>query len=198
MRLYRALLHLYPAGFRAEYADDLCALFALRRAQASNPFAVLALWLDAIADTCSSAIAAHWDILRRDLAWSARSLRRSPAFALTAIAVSALGIGATTAAFTLADHVLLRPLPYADSARLVKIWEDDSAARLSPHRSLSRQLPRLEAPLPLLRRRRSLVGSRRQSLPGRQSRAARRRRNHRRPAAHARHTTRAWTRLHPG
>ena len=127
MRLYRALLHLYPAGFRAEYAEDLCALFALRRAQASNPFAVLALWLEAIADTCSSAVPAHWDILRRDLAWSARSLRRSPAFTLTVIAVSALGIGATTAAFTLADHVLLRPLPYADSDRLVKIWEDYSA-----------------------------------------------------------------------
>jgi len=127
MRLYRTLLHLYPAGFRAEYAEDLCALFALRRAQASNPFAVLALWLEAIADTCSSAVPAHWDILRRDLAWSARSLRRSPAFALTVIAVSALGIGATTAAFTLADHVLLRPLPYADSDRLVKIWEDNSA-----------------------------------------------------------------------
>ena len=126
MRLYRALLHLYPAGFRAEYAADLCALFALRLEQASNPFTILLLWLDAIADIFSSAIAAHWDILRRDLAWSARSLRRSPAFTFTAIAVSALGIGATTAAFTLADHVLLRPLPYADSARLVKIWEDDS------------------------------------------------------------------------
>ena len=127
MRLYRALLHLYPAGFRAEYAEDLCAIFALRRAQASNPFAVLALWLEAIADTCSSAVPAHWDILRRDLVWSARSLRRTPAFALTVIAVSALGIGATTAAFTLADHVLLRPLPYADADRLVKIWEDNSA-----------------------------------------------------------------------
>ncbi len=126
MRLYRALLHLYPAGFRAEYAADLCALFALRLEQASNPFTILLLWLDAIADIFSSAIAAHWDILRRDLAWSARSLRRSPAFTFTAIAVSALGIGATTAAFTLADHVLLRPLPYADSDRLVKIWEDDS------------------------------------------------------------------------
>jgi predicted permease len=126
MRLYRALLHLYPAGFRAEYAAALCALFALRLEQASNPLALILVWLDAIADTCSSAIAAHWDIFCRDLAWAARSLRRSPAFTCTAIAVSALGIGATTAAFTLADHVLLRPLPYVDSARLVKIWEDDS------------------------------------------------------------------------
>lgn len=126
MRLYRALLHLYPASFRAEYGADLCALFALRRTQASNPLAVLALWLEAIADACSSALPAHWDILRHDVAWAARSLRRSPAFTLTAILVAALGIGAATAAFTLADHVLLRPLPYADSGRLVTIWEDQS------------------------------------------------------------------------
>ena len=126
MRLYRALLHLYPASFRAEYGADLCALFALRRAQAANPLAVLALWLEAIADACTSAPPAHWDILRRDVVWAARSLRRSPAFTLTAILVAALGIGAATAAFTVADHVLLRPLPYAAPGRLVTIWEDQS------------------------------------------------------------------------
>ena len=120
---------------RAEYAAELCALFALRRSQATNAFAVLLVWLEAIADTVPSALAAHFDILRRDLGWAVRSLRRSPAFTLTAITVAALGIGATTAAFTLADHVLFRPLPYADSERLVKIWEDDSTrgyARLEP------------------------------------------------------------------
>lgn len=135
MRLYRALLHLYPAAFRAEYAEDLCALFALRRSQASNPFAVLALWLEAVADTVTSAIPVHLDILRQDLAWAARSLRRTPAFTTTAILVAALGIGATTAAFTLTDHVLLRPLPFADAGRLVKIWEDHSP------RGYSRQEP---------------------------------------------------------
>jgi putative ABC transport system permease protein len=41
--------------------------------------------------------------------------------------VTAIGIGATTAAFTLTDHVLLRPLPFADASRLVKIWEDHRA-----------------------------------------------------------------------
>jgi predicted permease len=146
MRLYRALLHLYPASFRAEYGADLCALFALRRTQATNPLAVLALWLEAIADACSSAPPAHWDILRQDVAWAARSLRRSPAFTLTAILVAALGIGAATAAFTLADHVLLRPLPYADSARLVKIWEDDSTrgyTRMDPSPANYRDWKRL-------------------------------------------------------
>ena len=127
MRLYRALLHLYPTSFRAEYGADLCALFELRRGQASNPLAVLALWLEAIADACSSALPAHWDILRQDAAWAARSLRRSPAFTLTVILVAALGIGAATAAYTLTDHVLLRPLPFANAERLVKIWEDQSA-----------------------------------------------------------------------
>jgi hypothetical protein len=123
MRLYRALLHLYPASFRAEYGEDLCALFARRRAQASNPFAVLALWLEAIADTLTSALPVHWDILRQDAVWALRSLGRSPAFTLTAILVAALGIGATTAAFSLTDHVLLRPLPFAGPERLVKFWK---------------------------------------------------------------------------
>src|SRR5690242_1971417 len=124
MLLYRLLLRLYPASFRAEYGDDLCALFARRRAETSNPFSLVVLWLEAVADTVTSAIPTHLDILRQDLRWSIRSLRRTPGFTLTAIAVAAIGIGATTAAFTLTDHVLLRPLPFAHPESLVKIWED--------------------------------------------------------------------------
>ena len=40
--------------------------------------------------------------------------------------VSALGVGAATAAFSVADHVLVRPLPFADADRLVKLWQDQS------------------------------------------------------------------------
>jgi predicted permease len=63
----------------------------------------------------------HLDILRQDLRQAFRSLRGSPGFSLTALMVTALGVGATTAAFTLTDHVLLRPLPFPESDRLVKI-----------------------------------------------------------------------------
>ena len=42
---------------------------------------------------------------------------------MTAIVVAALGIGATTAAFTMVDHVLIRPLGFADPDRIVKLYE---------------------------------------------------------------------------
>jgi len=127
MRVYRLLLHLYPASFRAEYGEDLCALFARRRGQASGIAGVIMLWAGALFDILRNAPAIHLDILRGDLAYAMRTLRRAPGFALTAIAVAALGIGATTAAFTLTDHVLLRPLPFRDEARLVKIWQEQRA-----------------------------------------------------------------------
>jgi predicted permease len=111
MWFYRLLLYLYPASFRAEYGEDLRACFARQSL------------LTVLADAVCNGPAAHFDILRKDLAYTLRTLRRSPGFAATAITVAAIGIGATTAAFTLTDHVLLRPLPFADSSRLVKIWE---------------------------------------------------------------------------
>jgi predicted permease len=124
MGLYRALLRLYPASFRGEYRDELCAVFAERRRRTSGVGPVAVLWLDAIRDVFVNAARVHADILRQDLRYARRGLTRKPGFAVTAVLVIALGIGANSAVFSLTDQVFLRPLPYADSDRLVKVWEN--------------------------------------------------------------------------
>ena len=61
------------------------------------------------------------DVIWQDLRFALRGFRRNPAFSLTAILVIALGIGATTAVFSVVDRLLFRSLPYPDSDRLVSI-----------------------------------------------------------------------------
>ena len=61
--------------------------------------------------------------LAQDLRYALRGLRRQPGHAAAAIITLTLGIGATTALFSVLDAVLLRPLPYPDPDRLVQVWE---------------------------------------------------------------------------
>src|SRR5215467_9670084 len=62
----------------------------------------------------------------RDLSYGIRIFRRNPGFYLLAVLIISLGVGATTAIFSLINGVLLNPLPYRDSARLTVIWSDFS------------------------------------------------------------------------
>jgi len=123
MRIYGALLHFYPVSFRAEYGEEMRAIFARRRRDATGPAAVAALWAATFFEVLLNAAAVHRDILGQDLRYTARSLRRTPGFALTVILVTALGVGANTAAFSVTDFVLIRPLPFAEPDRLVKLFE---------------------------------------------------------------------------
>jgi putative ABC transport system permease protein len=66
----------------------------------------------------------------QDIRFALRSFRRNPGFASVAVLTLALGIGATTAVFTVAKNVIFDPLPFADPDRLVMVWERNSAQNI--------------------------------------------------------------------
>jgi len=66
----------------------------------------------------------------QDLRFGFRVLRKSPAFTVSAVCALALGIGANSAVFSLVNGVLLRPLPFPESERLMNVWESDVKQKL--------------------------------------------------------------------
>ena len=67
------------------------------------------------------------DQFRQDVRYALRSVRRAPSFAIVAVLTLALGIGATTAIYSVVDAILLQPLPFSNSDRLVRLVENYTA-----------------------------------------------------------------------
>ena len=73
---------------------------------------------DAVRDVRTTVIESAWRETRHGI----RALRATPAFTGPAVIVLALGIGGTTAVFSVLDSLLLRPLPYPEAEALVRVW----------------------------------------------------------------------------
>lgn len=148
---YRLLLRLFPASFRAEYGEEMCAVFA-KRQRDENAFL---LWLSTIFDIASNALRVHGDLLHQDLVWTFRTLRQTPGSRRRSPTKSRLatrsrpespstrtrkiltGITSTFAPcilsriastiFTSASHYFVRPFDWSQpTRRLGQVW------RLSP------------------------------------------------------------------
>jgi predicted permease len=70
----------------------------------------------------------RFDAISRDVGYALRTLRRSPLFTIVALLTLSIGIGATTAGFSVVNSVLLNPLPYSEADRLVAIWHEAPGA----------------------------------------------------------------------
>jgi predicted permease len=116
-RLYRWLLRLYPESFRAEYGHELTSTFEESTHGRSRATAAWA----AVGDVVPNAVLAHGRILLQDLRYALRTLNRARGFALTVVLVTAIGVGANTATFSVADFVLLRPLPFPEPNALTRL-----------------------------------------------------------------------------
>src|SRR5919201_710051 len=125
-RIFRRLLRLFPAEFRGDFGDDMAQTFHDHHDDAlsgGGTGALLRLWWETIRGILTTAPREHFDLLRQDVAYGVRNLRRNPGFTPAAVAALAIGIGANTSVFTIVNGVLLSSLPYKSPRELVLIFE---------------------------------------------------------------------------
>jgi putative ABC transport system permease protein len=147
-RAYVALFRLLPAAFRARFTAEMLDFFRTRRARAASrgAGACVRFAVAAVADLVVAAwrerrprpsVAAEparpaWSgSVRDDLRSAARRFRRAPGLTLTVIGLLGLTIGSATVVFSVVNAVLLRPLPFTRSDRIVLVWETRANARLN-------------------------------------------------------------------
>jgi predicted permease len=108
-----------------QIAENLAAGMASAEARSAAIGSLGGLTL--IKEQCRDSLGLSWlDDVRRDVRYAARTLIKSPGFTAVATLTLAIGIGANTAFFTLVRSVLLKPLPFPDSDRLVMLYESSA------------------------------------------------------------------------
>ena len=123
-RIFRALLRLLPFDFRAEHGREMEQVFRAERQRVRQTGTIRAtsrLWAETVSDLIATAPRQHAAILRQDLTYAVRTLKRTPGFTAAAVLALAVGISASASIFTIINAFLFRPLPVERPAELVSI-----------------------------------------------------------------------------
>ncbi len=139
---YSLLLRVLPLHFRNHHGCEMVTVFSEALEAAGGSFVgVTTAWIAAVRDILHAAVYTRtlrpsgrepnrkdtpsmFSLIIRDIRIALRSLRKAPGFSFVAVTTIGLGIGATTLVFSAVFGVLLNPLPYRDSDRLVNVWND--------------------------------------------------------------------------
>jgi len=123
-RIYRLLLRLYPRDFGDEYGAEMARLYRDR----ARDEGALRLWLALLADVLRTAPKEQLNMLMQDIRHAFRLFSRTPIVTATGLITVALGVGGSTAVFSVVYAVMMRPLPYPAPDRIVELFEDNPQA----------------------------------------------------------------------
>ncbi len=133
-RIFRTVVRLFPFDFRADHGRDLEQTLRAQHRDAQHEGSVRALarlWLEVARDVVTTAPKEHGAILRQDVGYALRGLRRALVFAVSAVLTLALGLSAMAGMFAIADAIMFRPLPVDRPEQLVSISHRTGAPSLS-------------------------------------------------------------------
>jgi len=133
-RLIRAFVRVFPFDFRADHGRDLEQTLRNQHWDARRDgrlMSLVRLWLDVLRDLLTTAPREHLAVLRQDIGYALRALRRAPVFAASAVLTLAIGMSVVTGMVAVANSVMLRPLAVDHPEQLISISNRESPFQVS-------------------------------------------------------------------